>query len=598
MFNYSKKYRYVLLNFKVDKYLKQAKRIMDNKLNFIHPWDMERCSNYYVIPEDWNEYVNEDEEWIFMRSRMNYFDSLFLAYEKYLDNKYLDRVKELIFDFIDRHSELTYELSTRTLDSGIRIVNILRALVYLKELGYLLEEEELKIVKHLDKTCLYLFDSFVEKYYHSNWGYIQMVGIYTFGLIYKKSYAKKAKEYMEIQLNTQILADGLHLEKSMTYHYQMLIYTIWVVMIEKECKIKDDFFLIYLSKMTDAAEKLHYPNLKQINFGDSDDDNIEDILSLANAILGRKSFYSLKETSLMFGGTYTDNYRKINKKNNMNEYYLKDSGYYHLTNKNYSFSTYLTNMTSGHLHVDLFHFNYFNKKEILVDNGRYTYLENNEYRNYLKSALAHNTFILDNKEFIRIKNSWEYNGKYPLINPIDIMEDNGVRCVRLNVFDIESNSYFERKFILFEENVIIINKIYSKGKHNLKMRYHFHPKIEINELEDKLLLNKGIYFELGKYSLEKGIYSSKYNEKKESKFVNLEYDFENEIEIVHKILNKDVKVEVINTDKNILAFKVYTKNMQYIIFTKNEDNIMKQNVSYIENKPFYKNFKVIIESRR
>ncbi len=594
MFNFRKNFNYVLHNFNVDMQLEQAENILENKLIFIHPWDMERTSQYFTIPKDWNELVNDDEEWIFMRSRMNYFDPLFLAYEKNKEEKYLLKIKEIIFDFINTHKDLKYELSTRTLDSGIRIINILRALIYLKELKYITKNEENCIIDHLDKTCIYIFNSFLEKYYHSNWGYIQMAGVYTFALMYNKVYYKKAKKYMKIQLETQIDNDGLHIEKSMTYHYQMLIYTVWVVMIEKNLNIKCNLFTKYLKKMLKSAEKLHYPNFKQINFGDSDDDNVEDILAMANAVLKIKGKYSLKENSYMFAGDYVNGYILEKATNKKREYLLKESGYYHLINNNYSFSSYLTNMSSGHLHVDLFHFNYFNEVEMLVDNGRYTYLDN-EYRRYLKSAAAHNTLVLDNKEFLNVKNSWEYVGKYPLISPIDRVEDKGVICIKMNVFDIESNAYIERKFILCEDNVIIINRIYSKGKHNLKMYYHFHPKLEIDEGKESLLLNKCIYFNVGKYTMNEGIYSSRYNEKEKSKFVMLEYNFKDSIQIVHKILNKNIQFEEIYCNNRGYFCKITSGDKKYMIFCKNEDNIEEQNVIYIKNDPLYKNFKVVVK---
>ncbi|CAM3187905.1 heparinase II/III family protein [Streptobacillus felis] len=595
MFDFSIKYNYVLNNFDVSNYLEQAEKILENKLIFIHPWDMERTSTYYNIPKNWNELVNEDEEWIFMRSRMNYFDPLFLSYEKSKDIKYINKIKEIIFDFINKHKKLKYELSTRTLDSGIRMVNILKSIIYLKEINLISKDEEDKIVKHLDDTCTYLFDAFVEKYFHSNWGYIQMAGIYTFGLMYNKKYAKRAKKYMKKQLEIQFLSDGLHIEKSMTYHYQMLIYTAWIVMIERLYDIKNSLFLKYLRKMVDSAQKLHYPNLRQINFGDSDDDNIEDILSMANAILKRKSKYMPKETSYMFAGSFLDDYEVIENILDKKEYFLKESGYYHLINKDYSFSTYLTNMTSGHLHVDLFHFNYFNKVEMLVDKGRYTYLEKNEDRNYLKSVRSHNSLVIDDKEFLNIKNSWEYSGNYPIINPMERIEENGVVSLKLSAFDIDANAYIERRYILCEDNVIIINRIYTKGKHKVKFYYNLHPKLSFNLESKRILLNKEIYFEIGKYIIDEGIYSSKYNEKENNKVVMAEYEFVDKIQVIHKILNKGVMFEEIESDENIYSFKITTKDKKYNIFCKNEDSIEKQNVSYIQSSAIYNKFKVEIK---
>ena len=93
----------------MDKFLEQAELILENKLNFIHPWDMERCETVYSIPNSWNETPNGDDEWIYMRARLGYFDGLILKYTLTKDIKYVEKIKKIISNFITHHKILKYE---------------------------------------------------------------------------------------------------------------------------------------------------------------------------------------------------------------------------------------------------------------------------------------------------------------------------------------------------------------------------------------------------------------------------------------------------------------------------------------------------------
>ena len=77
--------------------------------------------------------------------------------------------------------------------------------------------------------------------------------------------------------------------------------------------------------------------------------------------------------------------------------------------------TYLQNGTlgSGHGHSDLCHFSiHYGGEPFLIDSGRYTYVESDLLREYLKSAKAHNVTVIDDSPFALPKNSWKYD-KYP-----------------------------------------------------------------------------------------------------------------------------------------------------------------------------------------
>lgn len=583
------------------KFLNQAEKILKNKLNYIHPWDMERCTTYYEIPKSWNETPNGDDEWVYMRSRMGYFDGLIEAYKEKKDRKYPDKIFEIIYDFMENHKELKYEKSTRTLDSGIRIANILRFLIFL-------EKENIKyskdIVKHLEKTCDYLFDSYISKYDQSNWGFIQMAGVYTYAVYFgDDKRKKKSYNYLKMQLETQILYDGLHWEKSMTYHYQMVIYLIWIVHISKLKKEKENirFFKKYLSITTEAAKKLHYPDNTQINFGDSDDNEVESILALSDYILNKDSEYELSEISKMF---ILETKKIKNKRKNVQKKEISifnESGYYHLKNGNFSFSCYATPMSSAHTHIDFLHFNYYNKNKIFVDNGRYTYTET-ELRFLLKSAKLHNSIIIDDTESSVITGSWDYKN-YPVILPINAYKSSDFDIVELSIFDTEKSCLINRKFLILGENVIVVNNIKCKGKHSATFTYNLFPKTKISENRNEILLNENIRFLINGYNFKDAYYSPSYNEIQNSKAIFKNVDFENEYFEINAILKKEVKLEKLKVyqkeklvdDSIAQAFRISLKKDKYIVFIKSQETYEGQKVFHIEGKPFYGNLKCIKE---
>lgn len=605
-----------------EKMLIQAQNIMNGNLNFIHPWDMERCEQLYEIPKSWNYTPNGDPEWIYMRSRMGYFDGLILLYEKTKEIKYIEKINEIIYDFINQHQQLHQEESTRTLDSGIRIINILRVLHYYNDNG--LNIDETKVIEHLKDTTFYLFDNYISKYDLSNWGMIQMAAVYSLSL-YLSDYELKEKSFsfLKKQLDAQILDDGLHWEKSMTYHCQILIYLIWIVYMSEKYNESErvHYFKIKLHEMTKAAKKLHYPDNTQINFGDSDDPEIESIISLADYFLGIKSNYKITEISKLF---IHDLFKyKFEKKDDeiLNKvkrevYSLNKSGYFHVREDDFSFSCYSTPMASAHTNLDYLHFNYYKNGKIFVDNGRYTYTET-DLRMYFKSQEAHNSIIIDGKASGIPIHSWEYDN-YPVVLPISTYSLEDYEVAEMSYFDKNKGYLVTRKCVIIEDNVIIVNLIRFTGKHKAELRYHLHPntiykldndiyksKLKLKNLDDKdykiVKLNNEIYFISKEYDIKDSLYSSEYNKIEKSKQLYKKVEFYDELFDIDFILSKDVVIHELDVyQKGVLvgldiarAFKIITNKSQYILFIKANETIKGNKVFHVENIPFYGDIKCI-----
>ena len=137
--------------------LKKAKELLNQTFVFDKTWDMERCLTPFHFDEmDWNAQRNDDEEWCFMLARMDYLNYLVLASLITDDKIYAQKAKFYILDFIKTHEQIVQSPSTRTLDTGIRVMNIFEALPYLLYLNELSQDEYSTIKQSLIKQMNYL----------------------------------------------------------------------------------------------------------------------------------------------------------------------------------------------------------------------------------------------------------------------------------------------------------------------------------------------------------------------------------------------------------------------------------------------------------
>lgn len=569
----SRKYYRQILN-QSDLYLKQGQQIYKNHYLYVSPFDMECEFKAFHIFSSWNEAISSDDEWIYMRSRFGYLDSLFLCFEKEKNTKYLDKVKEIIFDFIQKHPILKKEKSTRTLDSGIRIIHIIRAIHYLKECKAL--EKEGEIEEHLKKTVEYLYSNYDKKYDLSNWGFIIYCGIYTYGYFYDQKIKNEAKLKLKELLSNQLLSDGLHWEKSSLYHMQIVIYLVWICRLEKD---KD--LLKYLDIASETLKKIHDFNHNTIPFGDSDVIKVDSILSLSDTLLGKKSNYDLTSESYLWGCELCDAYQKEEKEYD-NISVLKESGYSFVNYDKFHFSHYISPMSSSHSHVDLLHFNYYYEQPIFVDSGRYNYQEINE-RYSLKELYHHNSIVIDNYKFIH--KSWEYHN-YPVVLPGNKQY--------FNRGYISSDGYYldgvlvRRKYVLVEKLLIIYDNVKAIGNHQYQANFHLYPNVDLDSI---------IKIDFPEYEIKNSLYSLQYNRLEDSKKIVINQKFKDEITLKYLIYPKNYKVNKLEvyqknqivSDEVAVSYNIFFENKEYIVFIKNNEIYTGQKCFHIKNIAVYGN---------
>lgn len=516
--------------------IKTADRVCDNCFLFDSPRDMERTENEVAFGEriDWYYKLNGDEEFMFQLNRHGYLIQLGQAYYLTGDEKYLKKFCAILNDWLDTvPCDYKNNSPWRSLETGMRGDKWLKALRYIDKTEYFSKELKEKIEKSLLTHIDLLKKAHSGFQKGSNWGIIQDSGLFHIGVYFNdKDIINLALERLNQETDLQIMSDGFQWEQSNNYHNEVLLVLLDVVIdadknnITLPNRLKDK-----IERMAQAALKTIKPNAHNPLFGDSDDTDMRDIMSRCALVFGRADFKYYGFESLDYNTVWLTGYDSIEKYNQiesgMPEFtnaYLTDSGNYVLRENQTSNSNYLCFHNgytgAGHAHADKLHFDLMIKgRDVLVDAGRYTYL-NNAQRRYIKSPKAHNVCLIDNKQYLEMTSQWETKNpalavQYPCFNNEYCTLIGGAHLGYLKSKGI----FTERKILHIKPDIYMIIDVFkAKGFHTYQQYFHFAPTGSVNICSKKAVFDDGtvkseLYFITpnAKISKEKSSYSSNYN---------------------------------------------------------------------------------------
>lgn len=485
--------------------IKNSKLLLNNQFQFIHPFDMEPCREIVNLSEDidWTSVPFDDDEWNFMLNRQEYLMDLCVAFEKEHEIKYLEKGKELILDWISKNDT---EDNWRTIDTGIRLVYWKILIDYLLKEGLLAKEELNLISQSVTQQLIYLDSYYIEKYDLSNWGVLITAGYFIIQLLFKENVSKEMNERMlkrlEKQMYLQVQPSGNHWEQSPLYFMEVLRSFVFLhvsnAVIDK--KIKQQLEQTILS-MYQFMPHFMTPEKHSILQGDTDemfiDDTIQTIALLYNCSIptlfmnrvavdypilhlsgkeinfndwkeGTKNL-SNKDFANQLADDYTGNYFYRNN-------WTEQSDYLHLYNGS---------LGSGHGHLSLGHIDLaMDGVNLLVDSGRYTYVES-DIRRKLKESAHHNTATINERPFGVVKDSWGYE-KVPTSLFNRFVDTDNYVAIRSVYLDNQDTVTFKvvRTVVYFkdEKDFLIIDQVIEPGTKSFeKMSRHFHlrPGLEI-----------------------------------------------------------------------------------------------------------------------
>lgn len=471
--------------------LEQASNICNNAFVFREHWEMERTNEIVTFPGNikWDYMPADDPEWIYALNRHTCFLILGKAWRLTGDEKYAAKFVELISDWMEQCPLTTESRSNtwRSLEAGIRVENWLKCFILFENSPLWTKKLQEKAEAALRLHGEYLMEVNLPFHHLSNWGVLQNHGLMLLGLYFNQpEWTREALRRLDEETYMQVFHDGSQWEQSPMYHCEVL-YALMDSLLHA-----DRFGVSVPVRLKEAVHKMVYalaywckPNGHIPCQGDSDDIDARDQLTMGALLFkdGTLKFLSqgvFDEDNLWaFGSGGLQSYHALAATvPTETSKALTDSGNYMLRSGWNASSDYVRlhcgTMGSGHGHGDQLHVDYYSAGEdILIDPGRYTYVDN-AMRRELKLPSAHNTVCVDGEEFCQCINSWGYSrmavpvkGEYRFSGEVNF-------AMAGHLGYLDKGIFATRKVVTLEEGLILIADVfYGNGLHSYDCRFHF-----------------------------------------------------------------------------------------------------------------------------
>lgn len=573
---------------------KNADRLLNNTFLFDDPWAMEATHIPFTFEDkiDWNINPFGDNEFTFMLSRHDFVLKLAQVGEYLKQEQYLYKSRDLIFDFIKnaKCEKNNYNTSWRSLDSGIRVKNWIKAYFILNKFNILTKNEKDIFFKNIKIHIDYLSKIDTPFTQMSNWGIIGDSGLFCSSLfLNKKQHVLLSQQRLLNELENQIDNDGFHWEQSPMYHVEVLISLLDVIDFSNKYTFNLDSKIVEISRlMSYSIIKSQKPNYHQIIQGDSDDTDVRDIITKAALLLNDKTlkYFSYKEITYPFDEIQIKKFGELEtKKPIFKSCALEESGNYYIRSGWDIKTDSLIHFTcgslgSGHGHSNLLHFDFsYKNKDILVDSGRYTYTDCKE-RYLLKSTAYHNSLIIDDIDYFKIKDSWSYKtkgsyikGKFIEKGPFTFV--NGYNTSYLSI----NNCLVERKILSLNKGLFLVfDVITTKTNHKIKRYFHFDNEGNINIENNIVKFNNNnftthVYFEEDSLiKSQKTLYSKHYNKIEEKESINVENNIKGKTSLLSVINVNDSKIEIKEEAVLSMRYNTIFKKSEVRAFSIKESN--------------------------
>lgn len=478
------------MEYEMDRILKNARRILDDTFLFDNPWDMEATRIPQLLPEpvDWEFQPYDDPEWTFMLARHGFVLDLARAYEYTKDLRYAFKARSLISSFIDSVPYDSHRTGScwRSLDSAIRVDHWLTALPLLEcgvvDDGFrsMLRDSVLEHAEFLASV-----DTVFSKL--SNWGLISNGGLYHAALWLRNVELEElAVRRIAECVRYQVLADGTHWEQSPMYHAECLRSLMQDVRLARSYGRRlPDVIPDAARRMCHATLAAMKPDGRQFLQSDSDDTSVRDLLSegallFHDPVLKSGGFPRLGPP---FSPAEQAEYNGLNAEvPAYTSIALYESGNYYLRSGWEPDATAIHfrcgALGSGHGHADLLHIDLSGLgRDILVDSGRYTYVDGDE-RRALKSGFAHNGIILDGTDSFEAADSWGYSRKAAAVQRLFVERGDWSYCCggSLGYMEGERPMLVQRHLLMLGSSLVVVfDTFHGTDGHNCLRSFHFSP---------------------------------------------------------------------------------------------------------------------------
>lgn len=519
----------------------QGDLLCRNVILYNDPMDMEATSIPYTFDGiEWNRSANLDPEWTFMLNRNGFMVDLAISYRLTGDKKYLKKWKEYLFSFIKYNgipSDYNRD-SWRNLDTGIRLSNWMRSLIYLGSDLELTKEETETFEESLRIHLEFLYKDYKPKQLLSNWGVLLITGVLSVSILFPElvddEHRKWAWDLLEDQLDIQFYQDGIQWEQSPMYHHEVVLSTTYVMMHAEYTNHHMPLNLREkLKPLVEASQFYFKQNEKLLSLHDSDNVDFSYVYSIYRCLgLSHGSSYKNEKGILFVGSMYKDKY-KDSKSTLINGCFKQiDSGFLAYKDDNHLITLFNGRHGSAHGHASLGSVTItLNKADIIGDPGRFTYRNDSPLRTGLKKQWMHNTVDVDNKEDFKISgdssyaevqdpigNSYNQKGNYIALEGIwsgksDITEKEKIEGSKKSLYTIRRTAFIENEMNI----VLVFTEIDYPGEHKWRSIYNIESTAScIYEGEKAIVQSDNMSFVIDVLEGEpfvktKSVFSNKYN---------------------------------------------------------------------------------------
>lgn len=486
-----------------------AEEVSAQKFLFDLNWDMEPTCEMVEFKEeiDWEAVPFGDPEFTYQLNRHRYFLCLGQAYWLTGAEKYAVSFRNLFCAWIKANpiTEGKQKTVWRTIEAGIRAENWLKSIPYFYHSKSITGEDWNLFEQALSLHGRFLYENdsvFARK---SNWGVIESHGLYMIGALLphldsEGIWKKTAVERLCHMLETQVMEDGVHWEQSPMYQNEVLKCCLEVLRIARLTGDKlPERIPGVVRKMAHVNRFMKKPNHCQPVTGDSDETDVRDILTISayefsDAILKSEAYEHLDFEGIWdYGRKAAMDYEQMAVRYEESDtgilfYELKDSGNYYLKSHDRKNSNYMHfaagSLGGGHGHMDKLHIDLaIAGKDVLVDSGRFTYVDGEERRT-LKSGYAHNVPMVDGKEYTVCTDSWGVSGATSTSGCYVKQGGNITFLESGHLGYLSEGVYVRRKVLALGTDIfILMDELFGKEEHNFEQLFHFSPegKISLNE---------------------------------------------------------------------------------------------------------------------
>ncbi|MCI2171081.1 heparinase II/III family protein [Schleiferilactobacillus perolens] len=486
-----------------------ADRLLQHQYLFDSPYAMEPTQVTYTEETlDWHHTPNGDPEWLYMLKRQEYLLDLLEAYEETGNQDYQQRMKALLFSWIDHN--LDDPSTWRTIDTGIRLLNWTSVVTALVANGQLNATERHRIEAAVVAQAEYLHDNYTEKFDISNWGVLITTGILTYAAAFPRVIERAVVEWaqtrFETELDLQVDGQGLQWEQSPLYLLEVWRSTLAVIAAQQAHDVP------VAAIVREKAAAMHRgivhdlkPDGTLLQQGDTDAIRIDSLYNASAAILHLPSAlqqqldpiydYVLLEMAHEQWPDPADGQAELPRElvapvsgNTMwRSHWSTDADYWH---------TYNGSLGSGHGHAALGHVDLvINGHDVIVDPGRYTYVDGTE-RRFLKSPAAHNTQLLDARPFSLPHDSWKYQYvSTPVSNEVVQFGSDG-RLVKMTYLDQSGTvpAVVTRYWVSLAAAQVwlAIDTVHAAGTHEWHHYWQVAPDRRVTQQEDHFVLGQDV----------------------------------------------------------------------------------------------------------